>query len=230
MQNGLPTSYQLLSFTQQASSDPTIISDADGQLYITWLESGDVSRFDVFYAATTPDLQQAFNPVTVDDVTQFVGRNNIWFTNRRTACTHRRHDLASCPCPHDSFNGNSSARGTNFEKSRNNHHPCSGSDYFSSCQIRLSPCHIRLCAFFSLAPAAKYRESPLTDHSPHNDYDYIIIHVLEFYLSTEFKFAIVFHVVVHRNRHLVYNGRLRRFVLWRFLKSEPDRMGRRGIA
>jgi hypothetical protein len=70
MQNGLPSSYQLLSFTQQASTDPTIISDADGQLYLTWLESGDVSRFDVLFAATAPGIQEAFNPVTTDDVTQ----------------------------------------------------------------------------------------------------------------------------------------------------------------
>ncbi len=70
MQNGVPTSYQLLSFTQQPSSDPTVISDTEGHLFMTWLESGDVSRFNVLYAATAPSIQQTFNPVTADDVTQ----------------------------------------------------------------------------------------------------------------------------------------------------------------
>lgn len=70
MKDGLPTSYQLLSFTQQTSSDPTVISDNDGRLYITWLESGDVSRFNVLFASTSPAIRETFNPVTMDDVTQ----------------------------------------------------------------------------------------------------------------------------------------------------------------
>jgi hypothetical protein len=70
MQNGLPTSYQLLSFTQQASTDPTVISDDEGRLYVTWLETGDTSRFDVYFASTRPEIQKTFNPVTRDDVTQ----------------------------------------------------------------------------------------------------------------------------------------------------------------
>jgi hypothetical protein len=70
MQNGLPTSYQLLSFTQQSSTDPTVVSDEEGRLYTTWLESGDVARFDVYFASTSPDIQRTFKPVTADDVTQ----------------------------------------------------------------------------------------------------------------------------------------------------------------
>jgi hypothetical protein len=70
LQNGLPTSYQLLSFTQQPSTDPVVATDSDGRLYVTWLETGDVSRFDVFFAATAEGIQTAFNPVTTDDVTQ----------------------------------------------------------------------------------------------------------------------------------------------------------------
>ncbi|MFZ0548120.1 MAG: hypothetical protein WAM60_21925 [Candidatus Promineifilaceae bacterium] len=72
LQDGAPTSYQLLSFTQQASSDPTIISDSDGRLYVTWLEPGEVSRFDVYFAATAGGIQDAFNPVTGRDVTDLL--------------------------------------------------------------------------------------------------------------------------------------------------------------
>jgi hypothetical protein len=68
LQDGLPTSYQLLSFTQQPSTDPTIMTDTDGHLYATWLESGDVSRFDVYFASTADNIQDAFNPVTANDV------------------------------------------------------------------------------------------------------------------------------------------------------------------
>jgi hypothetical protein len=69
IQDGRPTSYQLLSFTQQPSTDPTIVSDADGNLFASWLESGDVSRFDVYLASTSDELKAAFNPLTVNDVT-----------------------------------------------------------------------------------------------------------------------------------------------------------------
>lgn len=68
LQDGRPTSYQLLSFTQQPSTDPTIVSDTEGNLYASWLERGDVSRFDVYLASTSGDLEAAFNPVTANDV------------------------------------------------------------------------------------------------------------------------------------------------------------------
>lgn len=70
LQGGTPTSYQLLSFTQPPSTDPVVISDSNEQLYVTWLETGDISRFDVYLASTAPDIKDAFNPATVDDVTQ----------------------------------------------------------------------------------------------------------------------------------------------------------------
>lgn len=69
IQDGLPTSYQLLSFTQQPSTDPTVISDANGDLYVSWLERGDVSRFDVFLTSTSDGLKDAFNSVTAGDIT-----------------------------------------------------------------------------------------------------------------------------------------------------------------
>lgn len=70
LQDGRPTSYQLLSFTQQPSTDPTVVSDANDNLYVSWLESGDVSRFDVYLASTSPDLKAAYNPLTFNDITE----------------------------------------------------------------------------------------------------------------------------------------------------------------
>ncbi|NIT56197.1 MAG: hypothetical protein GWN00_08150, partial [Aliifodinibius sp.] len=66
--DGLPTSYQLLSFTQQPSTDPTVISDANGNLYVSWLERGDAYRFDVFFASTSENLRNAFDPLTTNDI------------------------------------------------------------------------------------------------------------------------------------------------------------------
>jgi len=70
LQDGAPTSYQLLSFTQQPSTDPTVGSDVDGNLYVSWLERGNIYRFDVYLASTSDSLKSAFNPVTANDVTQ----------------------------------------------------------------------------------------------------------------------------------------------------------------
>lgn len=77
LQDGLPTSYQLLSFTQQASTDPTVISDSNDYLYVTWLESGDVSRFDVYLTATSPEIRSSFNSVTANDVTDLLAATSF---------------------------------------------------------------------------------------------------------------------------------------------------------
>jgi hypothetical protein len=69
LQDGTPTSYQLLSFTQQPSTDPTVVSDENGSLYVSWLETGDVSRYKVYFASTSDSIVNAFNPLTVSDVT-----------------------------------------------------------------------------------------------------------------------------------------------------------------
>lgn len=69
LQDGMPTSYQLLSFTQQPSTDPTVISDGDANVYVSWLERGDVSRFNVFLASTSDSLESAFGSITANDVT-----------------------------------------------------------------------------------------------------------------------------------------------------------------
>lgn len=67
-QGGDPTGYQLLSFTPADSTDPAIVSDAAGRIYITWLEKSTSRAFSVFCASTAPDVQDALRPLTWLDV------------------------------------------------------------------------------------------------------------------------------------------------------------------
>lgn len=65
--NGQPDSYQLLSFTPGNSTSPTILSDADDNLIITWLERSDTAGFLVYLAGTGPEMRQALAPLTSGD-------------------------------------------------------------------------------------------------------------------------------------------------------------------
>lgn len=65
--DGAPIAYQLLSFTQANSTDPTILSDEEGQLYLTWLERAEGSGFSVYFASTAPDIKAALESITPDD-------------------------------------------------------------------------------------------------------------------------------------------------------------------
>ena len=69
-QDGAPTTYQLLSFSSADSQDPAIISDEDGNLYLTWLERGDLTGFTVYFATTASDLQSTIKSLTWQDVGQ----------------------------------------------------------------------------------------------------------------------------------------------------------------
>jgi len=52
LQDGDAVSYQLLSFTPSDSTDPTIIADQTGQLYVTWLEKDTSPGSKVFFASS----------------------------------------------------------------------------------------------------------------------------------------------------------------------------------
>jgi len=67
-QGGAPTGYQLLSFTPSGSTYPAIFSDEAGQLYFTWLEKGALPGWAVYFASTAPDIREALDNVTSDDV------------------------------------------------------------------------------------------------------------------------------------------------------------------
>ncbi len=73
LQDGAPTSYQLLSFTASASTAPLILSDEQGYLYVTWLEKRDEPGFSVYLASTDPEMSAALGSLTSDDLGRLGG-------------------------------------------------------------------------------------------------------------------------------------------------------------
>lgn len=72
MQNGVPTTYQLLSFNPKFSQAPALISDEAGYLYVTWVEPKDVSGYQVYLTSTAPDIRQTLSPLTRGDTGRMV--------------------------------------------------------------------------------------------------------------------------------------------------------------
>ena len=68
LSDGQPTGYQQLSFTPGQSSTPFLGSDAQGNLYLTWLEKGDLPGWAVYFASTAPGIRSQFSRMTADDV------------------------------------------------------------------------------------------------------------------------------------------------------------------
>jgi hypothetical protein len=75
--DGVPSDYQLLSFTPASSRTPQIMSDREGYLYLTWLEKGDEAGFAVFFATTAPDFREQFDVVTGVDVSQLFAETSF---------------------------------------------------------------------------------------------------------------------------------------------------------
>jgi hypothetical protein len=73
MENGAPSSYQLLSFNPKFSQAPALISDSAGRLYATWIERREeIPGYQVYLASTAPDIRQALSPLTRGDVGRMV--------------------------------------------------------------------------------------------------------------------------------------------------------------
>jgi hypothetical protein len=66
--DGATSGYQQVSFTPASSGFPAIQSDKAGQLYLTWLESGAESGYDVYFSSTAPDIRDALARITWGDV------------------------------------------------------------------------------------------------------------------------------------------------------------------
>jgi hypothetical protein len=72
LQDGVPTSYQQLSFTPSGSFYPAIHSDDEGQLYLTWLEKGELPGWIVYFASTAPEMEKNLSKLSSDDITRIV--------------------------------------------------------------------------------------------------------------------------------------------------------------
>jgi hypothetical protein len=66
--DGAPQSYQLVSFTQVASTSPGLRHDGKGHLYLTWLEKQDVPGFVAYFTTTEPRMVAAMERMTSEDV------------------------------------------------------------------------------------------------------------------------------------------------------------------
>ncbi len=65
--------YQLVSFTTRDSVVPSLRSDSQGNLHLTWLEKGELPGFLVYYATTSPDAVRALARLTLDDGLRLAG-------------------------------------------------------------------------------------------------------------------------------------------------------------
>ena len=68
LQDGNPIAYQQLSFTPSSSASPAIFSNEEGQLYLTWLEKGELPGWAIYFASTDPEVGAALNDLTLDDL------------------------------------------------------------------------------------------------------------------------------------------------------------------
>lgn len=73
LDNGVPTSYQLLSYSSRASRTPYLLSDETDHLYITWLEANPTAGFDVYFATTAPEIVTALDRLVAADYLQMAG-------------------------------------------------------------------------------------------------------------------------------------------------------------
>lgn len=72
--DGVPTSYQPLSYTTTLSTTPYLANGADGYVYITWLEKLESDRYTVYYASTAPQWVTVLGRSTSDEILRVVGQ------------------------------------------------------------------------------------------------------------------------------------------------------------
>jgi hypothetical protein len=61
-------SYQLITTSQAASINPTLVSGLDGYLYLSWTEKDPRGENVIYLATTSSDMRATFNEVSSDDV------------------------------------------------------------------------------------------------------------------------------------------------------------------
>lgn len=75
LEGGIPTSYQLLSFTTRESTNPSVKISEDQDLYLTWLERGGGGRSMVYLATTEPEFRVSANRIRTADILQVVAES-----------------------------------------------------------------------------------------------------------------------------------------------------------
>ena len=72
LNQGVPTSYQPLSFTTTLSTAPYITNSRDKHMYITWLEKQVTEQYSVYFASTSPEIMEVLNQSTGRDFLKIV--------------------------------------------------------------------------------------------------------------------------------------------------------------
>jgi hypothetical protein len=75
LEEGRVSAYQLLSFTAGNSEYPSIQTDANGYLYLTWLERDDNNDYRVYFSTTRPETKAVLDELTNEDVARFSGNS-----------------------------------------------------------------------------------------------------------------------------------------------------------
>jgi hypothetical protein len=68
LSNGEPVGYQLINNTSNASVLSTIVTDADANLHLTWLDVAGFRRYKVYYATTAPQAREWLDRTTPGDI------------------------------------------------------------------------------------------------------------------------------------------------------------------
>ncbi|MCF6277229.1 MAG: hypothetical protein L3J16_00550 [Anaerolineales bacterium] len=61
---GEPSSFQPLSFTTTLSTSPNLLNSADRHLYAVWLEKMEINRYAVYFASTSPAIENSLSRST----------------------------------------------------------------------------------------------------------------------------------------------------------------------
>lgn len=73
LENGQPTSYQLLSYSTGLARVPFLRADLDNHLYLTWLEADEGGGFHVYFASTAPQTKTILDKLSGSDFMQLLG-------------------------------------------------------------------------------------------------------------------------------------------------------------
>jgi hypothetical protein len=68
MQNGQLVGYEVAARTRSASMRPIAVADGTGAVHTAWLDAGGFSRYEVYYASTSPSVRNAINQLTAGDI------------------------------------------------------------------------------------------------------------------------------------------------------------------
>lgn len=73
LENGQPTSYQLLSYSTGLARVPFLQAHADNHLALTWLEADEEGGFHVYFASTAPQTKAVLDKLSGSDFIQLLG-------------------------------------------------------------------------------------------------------------------------------------------------------------